>query len=91
MIKQRTLKTRPVCKVTFELDEPGITAASVVGDFNGWDAHAHPMRQLKDGRLQTTIELPAEASFQFRYLLDGGGWRNEDGGPTHEHNSVLQT
>ena len=90
MIKQRRLKTRPVCKVTFEVDEPGVDAASVVGDFNGWDVHAHPMRQLKDGRLQATVELPTDQHFQFRYLLDGGAWRNEEG-PTHDQNSLLQT
>ena len=90
MIKQRTLKTRPVCKVTFEIDEPGVEAASVVGDFNGWDALAHPMRKLKDGRLQATVELPSEERFHFRYLLDGGSWRNEEG-PTHDQNSVLHT
>jgi len=33
----------------FAVWAPNAAAVSVVGDFNGWDAHAHPMRVREDG------------------------------------------
>ncbi len=49
--------------VTFALDGP---AASVVGDFNGWDPSVHP---LAGGCV--TVSLPP-GRHTFRYLVDGG-------------------
>lgn len=79
MIKKQYLKSRPVCKVTFELPA-GFEAqnAAVVGDFNGWDQQANVMEPLKDGRFKTIIELDKDAEYEFRYLLNGSEWVNEE-------------
>lgn len=79
MIRKRPLASRPVSRVTFEIPaEVGANHASVVGDFNGWDPHAHAMRRLKDGRLTVTIPLAVGASYAFRYLTEGGAWHDDE-------------
>ncbi len=40
---------KPVSGVRFLVFAPNASAASVVGDFNGWDGRRHPMQRLDDG------------------------------------------
>lgn len=59
-------------RVSFEL--PSCLWADriyLVGDFNGWDQTAMPMRQERDGVWRAVIDLPRDRSFEFRYLVDG--------------------
>jgi 1,4-alpha-glucan branching enzyme len=102
VIKKQYLKTRDVCKVTFRIPEStAIKAreAAVVGDFNHWDAGAHPMKKLKtDGSFKTVVELPRNGEYAFRYLVDGKEWINEPeadrSAPTpypDARNSLIQT
>ena len=60
-------------RVTFVLpaDEP-TGAVSVVGDFNGWDPFAHPMRRRTNGPRSAVARLPAGSTLRFRYLAEGG-------------------
>ena len=79
-IKKQFLKTKPICKVTFQIPEvAGNSAktAAVVGEFNHWSSLAHPMRRLKNGSFSTTIDLEKGRAYQFRYLLDKKKWENE--------------
>lgn len=80
-MKKNYLKSRPVCKVTFELPKAAVAGASkvaVVGDFNGWRAErAMAMRKQKDGRFAVTVELPVGRAYRFRYLIDGERWEND--------------
>jgi hypothetical protein len=67
-------------KVTFRL--PGEVAgvakkASLVGDFTHWEKGALPMKRLKSGDCEITIELPSNAEYRFRYLIDGCRWEND--------------
>ena len=79
MIKKQYLKNRPICKVTFQLPaDVEAENVAVVGDFNGWDMAANEMEQLKDGRFKTIIELDKDAEYEFRYLLNGSEWVNEE-------------
>jgi hypothetical protein len=57
-------------KLTFslDLDRP----VSVVGDFNGWDPDAHPLKPRTNGRRSTAVTLPPGSRHAFRYLADGG-------------------
>ncbi|MFV9507223.1 MAG: isoamylase early set domain-containing protein [Oscillochloridaceae bacterium umkhey_bin13] len=48
----------------------------VVGDFNGWDERATPLRQAETGWM-ATLELDAGQSFQYRYLFNGTDWHND--------------
>jgi|WetSurMetagenome_2_1015567.scaffolds.fasta_scaffold741722_1 1,4-alpha-glucan branching enzyme len=80
-IKKQYLKTKSVCKVTFTLPKNiARTAGSVylVGDFNDWDANSHPMKLQKDGSFNLTINLDKGKEYQYRYLLDGYMWENDD-------------
>jgi 1,4-alpha-glucan branching enzyme len=51
--------------------------AALCGDFNGWDATAHPMKRASDGSFSVAIELEAGHSYAYRFLLDGERWEND--------------
>lgn len=79
-IKKRFLKSKPVCKVTFRLPKKaagGAERVHVVGDFNNWETHATPMKQLKSGTFTSTVDLEVGREYQFRYLLDETAWEND--------------
>ena len=80
-INKKFLKSKPVCKVTFKLPKKmveGAKKAVVVGEFNEWDAKGEPMKSLKAGGFTTTLELEQGREYQFRYLIDGKKWENDD-------------
>ncbi len=79
-IKKQYFKTKDACKVTFRV--PRTTALnarsiSLVGDFNDWNIHAHPLKRLKSGDYTTSLELARGGEYQFRYLIDGTRWEND--------------
>jgi 1,4-alpha-glucan branching enzyme len=79
-MKKRFLKTKPVCKVTFELPSEaarGARKVALVGDFNGWDSDRAPMKRRKDGSYSITLDLPANREYQFKYLINGDCWEND--------------
>jgi len=62
--------------VTFRLpSESGAERAWVVGEFNNWSTHSHPMTRRSDGSLQVVVEL-APGTYRFRYYLGDGRWEN---------------
>lgn len=80
-IKKQYLKTKSVCKVTFTLPKDIAGSAGsvyIVGEFNGWDANSHPMKLQKDGSFNLTINLEKGREYQYRYLLNGSTWENDD-------------
>jgi 1,4-alpha-glucan branching enzyme len=80
-LKKKYLKSKPLCKVTFNLPEKNVNGAkrvSLLGDFNDWNARkATDMRKLKDGSFTRTLDLEVGKSYQFRYLVDGERWIND--------------
>lgn len=78
MLTKQYLKRHSVCKVTFTLPK-GIAAQTtfVVGDFNNWDTRATPMKKSR-GLWKATIELAAGREYQFRYLVNGTEWHNDN-------------
>ncbi|MFD1293796.1 isoamylase early set domain-containing protein [Lutibacter holmesii] len=81
-LKKQYLKSKPVCKVTFSMDKEAVAGAGKVdllGEFNNWNtAEPVQMKKLKNGTFKVTIDLPSEKEFQFKYLLDGEKWVNDD-------------
>lgn len=79
--KKQTLKSRPVCKVTFRVPKEAAKDAKsifIVGDFNEWDETATPMKPLKNGDFTAILELDtSKTEYQFRYLYDGRTWEND--------------
>jgi 1,4-alpha-glucan branching enzyme len=66
-------------RVTFALpaDEP-CGAVSVVGDFNGWNPFAHPLRPRANGTRSAAVTVPAGSMLRFRYLAEGGVWFDDE-------------
>lgn len=99
-LKKQYLKSKPVCKVTFSMDKQAVLGAckvDLLGEFNNWNT-AEPvvMKKLKNGTFKVTIDLPSKTDFQFKYLLDGEKWINDDNpdkyinsGLGDEENSVV--
>jgi 1,4-alpha-glucan branching enzyme len=80
MIRKQYLKSKPLCKVTFEVPAQEAADAQsicVAGDFNGWDTAATPMKRKKDGSFFATVSLETGRDYQFRYLFDGESWQND--------------
>jgi len=84
--------------ITFMLPETHpYGATSVVGDFNGWNPGAHVFEKQHDNTYSISVTLPADHTYCFRYLAEGGRWLNEDASDGYESNdfgsgnSVLMT
>jgi len=75
--KRQFLKTKPVCKVTFKFKAEAENLA-LVGDFNGWDETATPMKKAKDGTFSVSVDMEIGFEQQFRYLADGQTWLNDE-------------
>ena len=54
---------------------------SVVGDFNGWDPFAHPLRRRSNGTRSATVTVATGRTLHFRYLAEGGMWFDDEAVP----------
>jgi 1,4-alpha-glucan branching enzyme len=75
MLKCSPARGSDTVKVTFtlptaEFEQP----VSVLGDFNGWDPHAHPLKKRSNGTRSAVVEVPAGQQVRFKYLASGGEW-----------------
>jgi 1,4-alpha-glucan branching enzyme len=75
--KRQFLKNGLVCKVTFKY-RTDAQKLVLVGDFNGWDESATPMKKAKDGTFSVTVEMETGFEQQFRYLADDDIWLNDE-------------
>lgn len=100
IVKKQYLKSKPICKVTFQLAPDNTDFAkevSLVGEFNDWDTQSTKMRKRKDGSFATTVSLLPDRRYEFRYLIDKKHWINDDGADTYtpspygSDNSVVTT
>ena len=85
------LKTKPLCKVTFTLPaHRGISAEQValLGEFNDWDPAALPMKKSKIGDFTATVNLEKNKEYQFRYLINGGTWLNDEAADCYQPSPV---
>lgn len=96
MIVKRAGSKPSTMQVTFVL--PATIWAEtihIVGDFNGWNRHTHPL-VLSEDNWQATIELQRSKHYHFHYLADDTHWFNDwnaDGyaaNPLTGHNSTLE-
>ncbi|MBK6963734.1 MAG: isoamylase early set domain-containing protein [Bacteroidales bacterium] len=80
-VKKQFSKSKPVCKVTFKLSKSQVLNAgkvNIVGDFNNWNESSDELKPLKDGSFSHSIDLDSGREYQFRYLLDGTNWMNDE-------------
>jgi 1,4-alpha-glucan branching enzyme len=86
-IKKQYLKSKPVCKVSFKVTKEmanGASKVNVVGKFNNWNETSDEMNALKDGSFSLSLDLESGQSYQFRYLLDGSVWINDEAADRYE-------
>jgi 1,4-alpha-glucan branching enzyme len=69
-------------KITFALPDAG-QSVSVVGDFNGWDPRATPLRKRSNGMRSATVVLRPGQPYSFRYLCDGRFFDEGDADDLH--------
>ena len=82
LIKTGKPERNGTVRVTFALPLQGPPGAvSVVGDFNGWDPFAHPLRRRANGTRSATVTIPAGRTLHFRYLAEGGIWFDDESIP----------
>jgi hypothetical protein len=77
-------------KVKFVLAADIVANASnglLLGEFNNWDLeNGFSLKKAKDGSMTATVDLEAGRSYQYRYLLEGGRWENDQN--AHGYSSV---
>jgi 1,4-alpha-glucan branching enzyme len=79
-LKKKYAKGSAVCSVTFSLPADAAEGAGkvqLVGEFNGWDPLATPMKRAKNGAFSVTLDMANARDYRFRYLLDGVKWAND--------------
>lgn len=95
MFTKKFFKTKDECEVTFELNVENAEQVVLVSEHNGWEPI--DMKQAKNGPFRTKVRLPKDGQFQFRYLVDGSEWHNDEAADAYwanEHggdNSVIFT
>ncbi len=90
--KKKTAKTtarkkpvRPKTKpVTFQWTLTEANAVAVVGDFNGWDPHAHALKKGKHGGWKVTVQLEP-GTHEYMFVVDGE-WREDPLNPNRVAN-----
>ncbi|MEL6969132.1 MAG: glycoside hydrolase family 13 [Bacteroidota bacterium] len=98
MIKKQYSKTKPVCKVTFSLTKEQVgkkAEVRVLGSFNDWSwDKGLAMKSGKKG-YSASIELAAGTTYEFRYLVNGQDWFNDEAAddyqptPFFSHNCAI--
>lgn len=67
--------------VQFVLVAPGAASVTLVGDFNGWDAAATPLRVVASGGVWTVeVRLPP-GRHQYAFIVDGSRWMPDPAAP----------
>lgn len=81
MISKQFMKNKPVCKATFTLPvevAPEAKNVQILGEFNSWSTEEAPvMKKQKNGFFKAVVELETGKEYQFRYLIDGENWIND--------------
>jgi len=60
----------PLHLVDFICHAPQARSVFLIGDFNGWNPAAHPMKRMPDGGWVLRLELP-HGHHQYLFLVDG--------------------
>ena len=88
-IKKQFLKTKPVCKVGFKVSKElanGASRVNLSGEFNNWNETSDEFNALKDVSFTLTLDLETGRNYQFRYLLDGLSWVNDEAADAYQDN-----
>lgn len=84
MLKKKYFKTKEECEVTFELQAQAENVA-LVAESNDWEPVAMKQRK-RDKAFVTKIRLPNETQSEFRYLINGSIWENDNSADAYVRN-----
>ena len=92
MIKTSKLGRDGTVRITFALpaDEPS-GPVSVVGSFNDWNPHTHPLRKRANRTRSAAVTVQAGSTLHFRYLAEGGVWFDDDSIPAQDGRDAVIT
>ncbi len=79
-LKKQFSKSKPVCKVTFELPKKVVNGAKevvVLGEFNNWQVENGLKMKANKTAFTAALELPTGRNYQFRYFIDNVRWEND--------------
>ena len=82
-ISKQYLKSKPECKITFNLYAKEADQVELVGEFNGWKPAK--LKKYKNGNFKTQLNLPVDKAYEFRYLVDGQ-WQNDPAADAYKWN-----
>jgi 1,4-alpha-glucan branching enzyme len=91
-LKKRYLKSKPICKVTFEVPKQAAedaTSIHLVGEFNEWDTNLTPLVRRKSGTFNVTVDLESGRDYQYRYLVDGVRWQNDSSADRYQGTHIV--
>lgn len=89
-VKKQFSKTKPVCKVTFTVPAKDAAEVSVVGDFNSWNKEEGALGKLKNGTFKGTFDIATNASYEYKYIIDGI-YENEEDADRYQFNGFSGT
>ena len=89
-ISKQILKTKPVSKVTFSIANKEANEAAVVGDFNNWNPEEGKLSKLKNGTFKGAFSIPNDASYEFKYVVDGA-YINDEAADAYVWNEFANT
>jgi 1,4-alpha-glucan branching enzyme len=96
-VEHRVIKTSKLgrdgtVRITFALpaDEPS-GPVSVVGSFNDWNPHTHPLRKRANRTRSAAVTVQAGSTLHFRYLAEGGVWFDDDSIPAQDGRDAVIT
>ena len=67
--------------VRFELAASGAARVTLVGDFNGWDRHATPMRRTQAQGVWTVSVPLSRGRHAYAFVVDGVRWMADPAAP----------
>jgi len=73
--------TGKVVVVTFVFTTPGASRVSLVGDFNGWDPNATPLRRAAWGDAWTAQVALPRGLHAYAFVIDGSDWAADPSAP----------
>lgn len=89
-LRKKFLKSKPLCKVSFDLDENRLPedakTVELLGSFSNWEPI--PMRKVK-GAYTRTLDLETGGEYQFRYRFDGELWENDEAADSYIPNGIF--
>jgi 1,4-alpha-glucan branching enzyme len=86
MLTKRFFKTKNELDVTFELRRPEARHIDLAIESHDWELI--PMRRHPGGRFRLKLRLPRGGDVQFRYLVDGHSWQNDEAADAYWSNGM---